>query len=145
MSIEEFKFLDKTIPIKKIEDLASTYKIRSYKTKLNFMEEKKIPQMEIIEVLNNFFLKNKSISEKTKKSISKIIYCLKDRIIIAITKHGRDIIVSRDKLIRNYGWFFFVSETDTHLKKKKPKKKKNQSKKRHLFMKNFNLKIFQFL
>jgi len=142
MSIEEFKFLDKTIPLKKIEDLASTYKIRSYKTKLNFMEEKKIPQMEIIEVLNHFFLKNKSISEKTKKSISKIIYCLKDRIIITITKHGRDIIVSRDKLIRNYGWFFFVSETDTHRKKKKPKKKNESKQEKTLIYEEFQFENF---
>ncbi len=124
MSIEEFKFLQKKIPLKEVEDLSSSYKIRSYKNKLNFMEENKIPQQTIIEVLNHFFLKNKSISETTKRSISKIIYCSKDRIIILITKHGKDIIIARDKLIRNYGWFFFVSETDIDHKKKKLKKKK---------------------
>ena len=44
MDKEEFKFLDKTIPTEKKEKLDSSFKIKSYKIKLKFMEDKKIPQ-----------------------------------------------------------------------------------------------------
>jgi len=124
MSLEEFIFLKKSIPIVKKEELSSSYKVRSYNTKLKSMEENKIPQKPIQEVLSHLFLENKVISERTKKSISKIIFCIKDRIIIPITKQGKEIIIARDKLIKNYGWFFFVSATDPDLKKKKAKKKR---------------------
>jgi len=124
MSIEEFVFLKKSIPIVKKEELSSSYKVRSYNTKLKFMEENKIPQKPIQEVLSHFFLENKVISKGTKESISKVIYCIKDRIFIPITKNGREIIIARNKLINYYGWFFFVSGTDPDLKKKKLKKKR---------------------
>ena len=139
MSNEEFKFSDKTIPLKRVEDLSSYYKIRSYKTQLSIMEENKIPQKDIIEVLNDFFLKNKSISENTKKSISKIIYCVNDRIIITITKHGKDIITARNKLMKNYGWFFYVSDSDRDIKKRRPKKKRESK-----VEKTISVEVFQF-
>ena len=127
MKIEEFIFLKKSIPIVKKEELSSSYKVRSYDTQLKSMEENKIPQKPIQEVLSHLFLENKVISERTKKSISKVIFCIKDRIIIPITKHGKEIIIARNKLIKDYGWFFFVSATDPDLKKKRPQKK-NESK-----------------
>ena len=76
MSIEEFIFSDKKILIEKRDDIGASYKINAYWTKLKYMEENKIPQKEIKEVLNHFFNKNSHISNKTKKSISKIIYSL---------------------------------------------------------------------
>lgn len=139
MSIEEFVFLKKSIPIVKKEELSSSYKVRSYNTKLKSMEESKIPQKPIQEVLSHLFLENKVISERTKKSISKIIYCIKDRLIIPITKHGKEIIIARDKLIITYGWFFFVSETDPELKKKKLRKKREPK-----IEKTISLDAFQF-
>lgn len=139
MSIEEFVFLKKSIPIVKKEELSSSYKVRSYNTKLKSMEESKIPQKPIQEVLSHLFLENKVISERTKKSISKIIYCIKDRLIIPITNHGKEIIIARDKLIITYGWFFFVSETDPELKKKKLRKKREPK-----IEKTISLDAFQF-
>lgn len=129
MNIEEFKFLDKTILIENKEKLNSSFKIKSYKIKLKFMEDNKIPRKSIKEVLNHLFFKDKFISIKTKTSISKIIYSEIDRIIIIITPSGKDIIRNRDKLVRNYGWFFFISESDTTqeiAKKDKIKKKENK-------------------
>ena len=94
------------------------------------METQKIPQKDIKEVLNHFFSnENKIINSKTKISIKKILFSQKDRIIIAITKSGRDIIWNRDKLIRTYGWFFFVSESEDRFKEKKPNKTKRKPKK----------------
>ncbi len=130
MDLEEFKFSDKTILIEKREKLSSTFKIKSYKVKLKYMEDNKIPQKKKKEVLNHLFFKDRIISSKTKNSISKIIFSKKDRIIILITQNGKDIIKNRDKLVRNYGWFFFISETDTEQKKpKKEKPKKKEEKK----------------
>ncbi len=139
MSINEFVFLKKSIPIVKKKELRASYKVRSYTTKLKSMEENKIPQKPIEEVLSHLFSENKVISEKTKKSISKVIYCIKDRIIIPITKYGREIITARDKLIKNYGWFFFVSETDPDSKRKKVKKKREQK-----IEKTISLELYQF-
>ncbi|MFX1389741.1 MAG: MBL fold metallo-hydrolase [Promethearchaeota archaeon] len=130
MSFEEFKFSDKDIVIEQKEKLDASFKIKSYRVKLKIMEESNIPQMKINDVLNSLFYKNKSISNKTKNSISKIIFSQKDRIIILITPLGKDIIKNRDRLIRNYGWFFYISEIDINGKKidKEEIKKKKEKK-----------------
>ncbi|UCD01991.1 MAG: MBL fold metallo-hydrolase [Promethearchaeota archaeon] len=123
MSIEEFKFIDKKILLEKREEISSSFKINAYKTKLKFMEEKKIPQKDIKDVLYNFFNKNRYISNKTKNSISRVIYSQKDRILILITHHGKEVITNRDSLIRDYGWFFFIEKSEKEPEKRKPKKK----------------------
>ncbi len=126
MSLEEFKFLDKQIIIEQKEKVSSFFKIKSYKIKLKFMQDNKIPQKDISTVLNNLFFKDKLISKRTKNSISKIVYSKIDRIIIIITPDGKDIIRNRDKLVRNYGWFFFISENE--IEQKAPKKSKIKKK-----------------
>lgn len=126
MIIEEFNFSDKKILLEKREDIGSSYKIIVYKNKLKFMEDKKIPQKDIKNVLNHFFNKNRNISNRTKNSISKIIYSHKAKILILITHVGKDIIENRDKLIKEYGWFFFIIKSEkeeTQPKKRKSKKK----------------------
>lgn len=119
MSNEEFKFKDRTINLLETVKLESSFKIKSYKDKLQIMIQKKIPQKAIMEVIEHLFLKNNLISKKTKESISKIIYSQDDRIIIIFTKSGKDIIYNRDKLIQTYGWFFYIE---------KPEKKKKEHK-----------------
>ena len=126
MNNEEFNFSDKKILIEKREDVGSSYKINAYKTKLKLMQERKIPQKDINDLLSHFFNTNNYISKKAKNSISKIIYAQKVKILILITHSGRDILVNRDKLVRDYGWFFFISKAEKDSKspkKKKPKKK----------------------
>ncbi len=130
MNIEEFKFSEKTLLIEKKEKLEPSFKIKSYKIKLKFMEDNKIPQKNIKDVLNHLFFNDKLISNKTKNSISKIIYSDLDRIIIIITSSGNDIIRNRDKLVRNYGWFFFISENEIVQKVSKKDKDKKQEKKK---------------
>ncbi|MFW9878737.1 MAG: MBL fold metallo-hydrolase [Candidatus Thorarchaeota archaeon] len=130
MNNEEYKFSEKKILIEKRDDISSSYKINAYKTKLKLMEEKRIPQKHINDVINHFFNKNNYISKKNKNSISKIIYAQKDKIIILITHSGKDILVNRDKLVKDYGWFFFISKTENEAKKIKEKKtKKNPEQK----------------
>ena len=132
MAIEEFKFLEKVIELEKREELASSYKVRSYSEKMNLMKSKEIPQKPIIDVLNHLFTKNKEITTKTKNSISKIIYSPNDRIIILITALGQDIIWKRNKLIFTYGWFFYVSKPKTKPSKQKKGKKKKEPKKEEI-------------
>ena len=125
MSNEEFKFLDNKILIENREEISSSFKINVYKSKLKSMLNKKVPQKEFNNVLTEFFNKNKYISHKTKNSVSKIIFSHKARIIIVVTQLGKDIITNRDKLIRDYGWFFFV---ETKKKKAKEKRKTREEK-----------------
>ncbi|MFX1328733.1 MAG: MBL fold metallo-hydrolase [Promethearchaeota archaeon] len=139
MNIEELKFRDKIILIEKREFLSSLYKIKSYELKLKYIEDKKIPQKNINEVLNHLFSIDKIISIETKNSISKIIYYQNDRIIVLITQNGEDIIRNRDKLIRNYGWFFFISEIDKdEIKLKEKKKKKDRKKEKTISIEEFH-------
>ena len=70
MHKEEFE----KIPRIEKDKLASHFKIKSYKKKLSFMSENHIPQKDINEVLNHLFFSSNIISEKTKTSVSKIIY-----------------------------------------------------------------------
>ena len=140
MDKEEFKFSDKKIPIERKDEIDSSYKIISYNLKLKFMEKRKIPQREIKDLLNHFFNTNKVISRKTKNSISKIIYSQKDRILIVITHSGNDIIVNRDRLSRDYGWFFFIEKPEKkekELKKKKPRKKEERKEEKTLSTEDF--------
>ena len=128
MNIEEFEKI-KLIEKKKV---ASQFKIKLYKRKLKYMEQEKIPQKDITKALNHLFLTSNIISENTKGSVSKILYSIKDRIIILITKEGKEIIWNRDKLIQEYGWFFFVSDSDNTQKGSKKKTKKDDSKKKEI-------------
>ncbi len=133
MELKEFKFSDKTILVEQKEKVSSSFKIKSYKIKLKYMQDNKIPQKDISAVLNHLFFKDKLISIKTKNSISKIKYSKNDRIIIIITPNGKDIIRNRDKLVRNYGWFFFISENELEQKaSKKSKSKKKVEKKQEI-------------
>jgi Cft2 family RNA processing exonuclease len=126
---EEFRFLDKVMELENREEMSSSYKIKSYEDKLKLMQDKKIPQKPVLDVLNHFFTNNEDVGKKTKNSISKIIYSQKDRIIIVVTNLGQDIIWKRDKLIHAYGWFFFISKPKQKPKREKKNKKKKEPKK----------------
>ncbi|MFX1363738.1 MAG: MBL fold metallo-hydrolase [Promethearchaeota archaeon] len=138
MIIEEFKFSDKNITIERKEELDSSYKIKSYQSNLKLLEERKIPQKDFKEAIYHFFYKNNNISDKTKNSIFKIIYCQKDRIIILITTHGKEVIINRDKLIRDYGWFFFLEKPRKGPKKTKAKKKEERKEEITINVENFH-------
>ena len=82
------------------------------------MEEKKIPQKPVKEVLTHFFTQDTLVSDKVKDTISKIQYSQKERIIVFITKSGEEIIKHRGKFIHTYGWFFFLSDSEKMEKKR---------------------------
>ncbi|MFO8020668.1 MAG: MBL fold metallo-hydrolase [Promethearchaeia archaeon] len=118
MTIEEFNYGKENVKIERIEDLESSYKIPSYKKKLKYMENKEIPRQPIEDVIQHFFHVNDYIEKKVKKSISKILYAPEDRIIIVLTNQGRPIIWKRTKLVKEYGWFFFVERPEQKGKSK---------------------------
>jgi len=126
MDVEEFSFLNKSITLEKRVELDSSYKIKSYKEKLKLMKQNKIPQKTMKEVIEHLFFKNNLISKKTKNSISKVIYCQEDRIIIVVTKSGKDFIYNRDKLIQKYGWFFYITKSEKKQMAKKKEFKKEE-------------------
>ena len=129
MTFKEFEFSKKKIQIECREDFRSSYKINAYKNQLKFIEENQIPQKKIDEVIDHFFNTNNYISHKTKNSISKLMYAEKLRFIVLITHSGKEVLLNRDKLVRDYGWFFFIAKTEQETKqpkKKKPKKKVEQ-------------------
>ncbi|MBD3338373.1 MAG: MBL fold metallo-hydrolase [Candidatus Lokiarchaeota archaeon] len=127
--LKSVKAFEKEISLEKGEELSSSYKIRSYDQKLKYMESKNISQKSIKEVVEHFFSeKNDIISEKTKKSIQHIIFSPQDRMIIVITKSGKEIIWNRDKLIDQYGWYFFIAKSDAKYRKKHQKKKGKEEK-----------------
>lgn len=122
-SISEIKYEEKAIPIKLKKEFDSSYKISSYIHLVKKMEQKGIKQMPIQELIFDFFNKIEFITQKTKKSISKILYSPNDRIIVLITNHGQQIIWNRNKLTDKYGWFFFVTK-----KKEKEERSTRKSK-----------------
>jgi len=125
MAYEEFKFLDKIITLQENDEVDPSFMIKSYKDKLKLMNQKKIPQKSIKEVIEHLFFRNNIISKKTKNSISKIEYFPKNRMLLVYTKSGKDIIHNRDKLIQVYGWFFFIIKPE---KKKKEQQKETKKK-----------------
>ncbi|TXT60840.1 MAG: hypothetical protein BAJALOKI3v1_860009 [Promethearchaeota archaeon] len=122
MEKESINYHNQTIAIQQKHQLSSSFKVRSYKEKLELMDEENIKQEPIEEVVNDFFSeKNKIISESTLKSITNIIYSEKDRIIIVESNHGKEIIWKREDLVKKYGWFFFVTKRYRDKEKKKTK------------------------
>ncbi|MBD3214477.1 MAG: MBL fold metallo-hydrolase [Candidatus Lokiarchaeota archaeon] len=122
MEKESINYHNQTIAIQAKHQLSSSFKVRSYKEKLELMEENNIEQEPIEDVLDDFFSEhNKIISESTLRSITTIIYSKKDRIIIIESSHGKEIIWKREELVKKYGWFFFVTKQYRDKKKKKTK------------------------
>jgi len=132
MANEEIKISDKSVSLIEKQEVGASIKIKAYKNKLEYMKKKHIPQKPIKEVLTQLFTENNLLSKTTRDSISKILYCQKDRIVILITDTGKDIIWNRDKLVNNYGWFFFVSKTEEPQEKKKKKKKAEEKRKEEI-------------
>lgn len=133
MENDTFTFEDQTIQLKSLEKVDSSFKVQSYKKKVKLMEKEDISQKSIEEVLEDFFSKSLDIiSYSTKKSISEIVYCNKDRIIIVESSEAREIIWKRKKLVERYGWFFFVTKKYVSKEEKKQKKKKKSNSKETL-------------
>ncbi|MBN1213807.1 MAG: MBL fold metallo-hydrolase [Candidatus Lokiarchaeota archaeon] len=141
--MEKKSFRYKTQEIELLEDdiLKISFKINSYIQKIKYMEEKNIIQLDINQVLDDFFSNdNNLISEPTKNSITKIIYKKNERIIIVVTPKGKDLIWNRNKLIDKYGWFFFVIKT---YGEKPPSEKKEKKQEITVNTRTFKEEVFE--
>lgn len=124
MEKKSIEYKNQTIEINKKHQLSSSFKVRSYKERIEMMEKENIKQKSIDEVLEDFFSENNNIiADSTLRSISKIVYSEKDKIIIIESKHGKEIIWKREELVKKYGWFFFVTKHYREKEKKQKKKK----------------------
>ncbi len=65
--------------------------------------------MPIKDVLNNFFLSNEDIPIKEKKSISKIIFYIKERVIVIKSLIGDKMYEHLKQLVLKYGWYFYIT------------------------------------
>ena len=125
---KEFKFFDHTIILEGREKIKASYKINIYKKQYQYMIKNRIPQKPIQDVLKDLFFVGNTISSEIKKSISKIIYSETDKLIVLITDSGKEFINKRNELVNQYGWFFYVIDSEKKNKKdhKNKKQKKNE-------------------
>ncbi len=128
MSIEEFKVFNKSISLEEKSDLNSIYKIKSFEQKLKQIEAQKIPQKPIKDVLNHLIVKNNLLSKKTKESFKKVKYSKSERLVILFTNSGNEVIWNREKLIKEYGWYFYTIEDKGDKKGIKARPKQDQPK-----------------
>jgi len=91
---------DLSIPLKEKENMRSLYHSREYIKYLKLIKSDNVKQKPIKEVLHDFLLLNKDIPIKEKKSIGKLIYYQKERVIVVKSLIG-------DKMYE--GWYFYIT------------------------------------
>ncbi|GAH01887.1 unnamed protein product, partial [marine sediment metagenome] len=68
-----------------------------------------IPQMPIKEVLHDLLVENQDIPLKEKKSIGKVIYYKKERVIVVKSLIGDKMYENLKGLVKKYGWYFYIT------------------------------------
>jgi len=109
LSVEKYNFEDKSIVIKQKENMRGLYKTKEYFKYFKTINSKKIPQMEIKDVIDDIFLKNKLIPLKEKKAIKKIIYYQEEKVIVVKSLIGDKMYESLNKIVHKYGWYFYIT------------------------------------
>ncbi|TES99708.1 MAG: MBL fold metallo-hydrolase [Promethearchaeota archaeon] len=100
---------DLSIPLKEKENMRSLYHSREYIKYLKIIKSDKIPQKPIKEVLHDFLLQNQDIPMKEKKSIGKIIYYQKERVIVVKSLIGDKMYENLKRMVKKYGWYFYIT------------------------------------
>ncbi|MBY8980735.1 MAG: MBL fold metallo-hydrolase [Candidatus Lokiarchaeota archaeon] len=98
-----------SIPLKEKENMRSLYHSREYIQYLKLIKSSNIKQKPIKEVLQDFLLENKDIPLKEKKSIGKIIYYQKERVIVVKSLIGDKMYEHLKSLVKKYGWYFYIT------------------------------------
>jgi Cft2 family RNA processing exonuclease len=98
-----------SIPIKEKENMRSLYHSREYIQYLKLIRSNNIKQKPIKEVLQDFLLENKDIPTKEKKSIGKIIYYQKERVIVVKSLIGDKMYEHLKSMVKKYGWYFYIT------------------------------------
>jgi Cft2 family RNA processing exonuclease len=100
---------DLSIPLKEKENMRSLYHSREYIKYLKLIKSDNIKQKPIKEVLHDFLLLNKDIPIKEKKSIGKLIYYQKERVIVVKSLIGDKMYEHLKSMVKKYGWYFYIT------------------------------------
>jgi len=109
ISKKNFQFGDYTIPLKEKENMRSLYHTKEYFQYLKLIKSSNIVQQPIKDVLNDLLLENEDIPLKEKKSIGKIIYYQKERVIVVKALIGDMMYENLKGLVKKYGWYFYIT------------------------------------
>ncbi len=109
VSRETFPFGEISIPLKEKENMRSLYHTKEYFQYLKLINSSNIPQKPIKDVLNDLLFKNEDIPLKEKKSIGKIIYYQKERVIVVKSLIGDMMYEQLKGLVKKYGWYFYIT------------------------------------
>jgi len=109
LSKEILQLGDLSILVKEKENMRSLYHSREYIKYLKLIKSDKITQKPIKEVLHDFLLENQDIPMKEKKSIGKIIYYHKERVIVVKSLIGDKMYEHLKSMVKKYGWYFYIT------------------------------------
>ncbi len=109
VSREDYQFEDLFIPLKEKENMRSLYRTKEYFQYLKLIKSRNIPQMPIKEVLHDLLVENQDIPLKEKKSIGKVIYYKKERVIVVKSLIGDKMYENLKGLVKKYGWYFYIT------------------------------------
>ncbi|MHA1234857.1 MAG: MBL fold metallo-hydrolase [Promethearchaeota archaeon] len=109
ISKEILQLGDFSIPLKEKENMRSLYHSREYIKYLKIIKSDNIPQKPIKEVLQDLLLENKDIPMKEKKSIGKLIYYQKERVIVVKSLIGDKMYEQLKRMVKKYGWYFYIT------------------------------------
>ena len=109
ISKEILQLGDLSIPLKEKENMRSLYHSREYFQYLKLIKSKNITQKPIKEVLRDFLLENQDIPMKEKKSIGKLIYYQKERVIVVKSLIGDKMYEHLKGMVKKYGWYFYIT------------------------------------
>ncbi|MHA1478986.1 MAG: MBL fold metallo-hydrolase, partial [Promethearchaeota archaeon] len=109
ISKEILQLGDLSIPLKEKENMRSLYHSREYFQYLKLIKSNNIAQKPIKEVLHDFLLVNQNIPLKEKKSIGKLIYYQKERVIVVKSLIGDKMYAHLKSMVKKYGWYFYIT------------------------------------
>lgn len=79
---------------------------------MNLIKSKNIPQKDIMETLNWFFLEFNAVPEDEKKSIREIRFCGENRFITLRMSSNQEAFHRRLEITENTGWYFYITGID---------------------------------
>jgi hypothetical protein len=109
LSREDYSFEDLIIPLKEKENMRSLYNTKEYLQYLKLIKSRNIPQMPIKDVLHDLLVENQDVPMKEKKSIGKIIFYKKERVIVVKSLIGDKMYENLKSLVKKYGWYFYIT------------------------------------
>ncbi|MHA1455613.1 MAG: MBL fold metallo-hydrolase [Promethearchaeota archaeon] len=109
ISSQDYVFEDLTIYLEEKINMRSLYHTKEYFRYFKLIKSKNINQMNILEVLNDFFNKNSLVPIEEKKSVRNIIYYKEEKVIVVKALNGDKMYDNLEKLVKKYGWYFYIT------------------------------------